>query len=701
MIAMGTTRQLTLRKKWPGGSASRVSLVLCLALAGSLAAQDAGPAAVFDRLPQLSAPTQVFASGMLEVYAVSPVRKVFAKDKPDAWGTVTRKDKIELSLVRNETEPFFLVVRPAAELQNVTISFAWAQQPANRGQAPATPGWSYRRVAEVPVKGFSKWYGMLGVETGTIPDPLLSSDAFTAPADLNSVLLVTAQTSFDVAAGRYAGAILVHADGKRLASIPVELEVWDIVLPASPLLQTLTHNLEDRSRASWTFLHDAGFTALKYGPQAPAVRLDENGELQIDFTEYKKGLDVVFGELGYESVLVPPSLLGSISQLSKSYLGLGITVGSERFWPIYDQYMKKIGDFYRAHGWHDKVIFYMFDEINEEHHALVIELARRAKLQYPEVTVMITTHVMSDALAAALDAWCVPWHFFATQVEHIPNWRKWQRQGLELWAYMNSLYMLNAPASLGANRFYPAVLAKYGYQGNFWWGIAYNAEKDPWTDLHRHGNQKEGMYGNGLLFYPPRRKETPGFQPWHASLRWDSYRQGLDEYALLAQLGELITQIRRNLGEPAGAEIFSKARIVNGWGSLLSREFRWHTYRPDGEYIHRFRQLLAHEIQTIRQQPHGIVAIDYATGPSIASATAWIRGVCPSGTLVTVAGQPITNAHRSQLQGASDQKPFVFQAEVPLQAGRNVIPIVLDDGQGKAKTFYREIEYQVPKAEEQ
>ena len=161
-----------------------------------------------------------------------------------------------------------------------------------------------------------------------IPDPLLSSDAFTAPADLNSVLLVTAQTSFDVAAGRYAGAILVHADGKRLASIPVELEVWDIVLPASPLLQTLTHNLEDRSRASWTFLHDAGFTALKYGPQAPAVRLDENGELQIDFTEYKKGLDVVFGELGYESVLVPPSLLGSISQLSKSYLGLGITVGS-------------------------------------------------------------------------------------------------------------------------------------------------------------------------------------------------------------------------------------------------------------------------------------------------------------------------------------------------------------------------------------
>ena len=675
------------------------------ALAGSLSAQDTGRSAVFDRLPQLCAPTQVFASELLKVYAVSPVRKVFAKDEPAAWGMVASKDRIQLSLVRNETEPFFLVLRPAAELQNVTISFAWASPPANSGPAHPAPTWSYRRVAEVPVKGISKWYGMLGAETGTIPDPLLSSDAFTAPAELNSVLLVAAETGFDVAAGHFVGTIRVHADGKRLASIPVELEVWDIALPVRPALQTLTHNLEEGSRASWKFLQEAGFTALKYGPQAPAVRLDENGELQIDFTEYKEGLDVVFGELGYDHVLVPPSLLGSISQLSKSYLGLGITVGSERFWPIFDRYMKRMGDFYRSHGWEDKVIFYMFDEINEEHHALVIELARRAKLQYPEVRVMITTHVMSDALAAALDAWCVPWHFFATKVAHIPNWQKWQREGLELWAYMNSLYTLNAQASLGANRFYPTVLAKYGYKGNFWWGIAYNAGKDPWTELHRHGNQKQGMYGNGLLFYPPRQKETPGFQPWHASLRWDSYRQGLDEYALLTQLGDAIAQIRRSLGEPASAEVFSKARIVHWWGSLLSSEFRWHTYRPDREYIHRFRQLLVHEIQTIRQQPPGIVAVEYAAGPSISSGTVSIRGVCPAGTRVTVAGQRISDARSGKVrnnktQWTADLKPFIFGTEVPLQVGRNLIRIVLDDGRGKTKTFYREIDYQVPPAAE-
>ena len=699
MIAIRTTPQLTPLRKWFTESVTRVSVVLCFALAGSVSAQDAGPSAGVDRLPQLCAPTQVFDSGTLKVYAVSPVRKVFARDKPAAWGTVTSKDQIQLSLARNETEPFFLVLRPAAELQNVAISFVWSPESVNSGQANAAPTWSYRRVAEVPVKGISKWYGMLGIETGTIPDPLLSGEAFTAPAELNSVLLVEAQTSFNVAAGLCAGFIRVHADGNILASIPVELEVWDIALPSTPTMQTLTHNLEDRSRASWTFLHEAGFTALKYGPHAPAIRLDENGELHIDFTEYKKGLEVVFGELGYDYVLVPPSLLGSISQLSKSYLGLGISVGSENFWPIFDQYMKRIGDFYRTNGWQDKVIFYMFDEINEEHHELVIELAQRAKLQYPEVMVMITTHVMSDALAAALDAWCVPWHFFATQVEHIPNWRKWQREGLELWAYMNSLYTLNAQTSLGANRFYPSVLAKYGYKGNFWWGIAYNAEKDPWTELHRHGNQKEGMYGNGLLFYPPRQKEAPGFNPWHASLRWDSYRQGLDEYALLAQLGDLITQLQRSLGEPAQADIFSKARILNWWGSLLASEFRWHTYRPDGEYIHRFRHLLAHEIQTIRQQPRGIVAVEYAASPALTNNTARIRGVCQAGTFVTVAGKRITDAHISKVPGSSDNKPFVFQAEVPLQPGRNLIPVVLDDGQGNAKTCYREIYYQVPKEE--
>ena len=692
MISISKTPQFTTMKKWLIESGTWVSVVLCFALAGSVSAQNAGTAAISDTLPQLCAPTQVFDSGKLKVYAVSPVRKVFAKDKPHAWGKVTSRDKIQLSLSRNETEPFFLVLRPSAELKNVTISFMWAAESATSGKAKAEPTWSYRRVAEVPVKGISKWYGLLGLETGTIPDPLLSDKAFTAAADLNSVLLVAAKTSFKVEPGLMAGSIRVHTDGKILATIPVELDVWDIALPSKPRLQTLTHNLQVRRRGSWKFLHDAGFTALKYGPDAPLVRLEKNGKLRIDFTEYKKGLDVVFKELGYDYVLVPPSLLGSISHLSKSYLGLGITVGSKKFWPIFDQYMKKMGDFYRTNGWEDKVIFYMFDEINKEHHKLVIQLAKRAKLHYPKVKVMITTHVMTDELAAALDAWCVPWHFFATQPDHIPNWQKWQREGLELWAYMNSLYTLNAKASLGANRFYPSVLAKYGYKGNFWWGIAYNADKDPWTELHRHGNQKEGMYANGLLFYPPRGKKKSGFKPWHSSLRWESYRQGLDEYDLMQLLGELLKQVRRSLGESAQEESFSKERILKSWGSLLSSKFRMQTYRSDVEYIHRFRQLIAHEIQTISQQPLGIIGVENAAGPFTLSNTAHIRGVCSAGTTVTVKGKRITKE-----LGFSATKPFVFRTKILLQPGRNLIPIGFDDGKGNAKTFFREIDYRVPK----
>jgi len=663
-----------------------VAVALFFAMAGSLYAQ---ASAVSDALPQLCAPTQVFDSGSLKVYAVSPVRKVFSQDNPDAWGKVTKKDTIRLSLARNESEPFFLVLRPSAELKNVTISFAPSLESAAGGKAGAESSWSYIRVGEVPVKGYSRWYGMAGWETGPVPDPLLSDDPFTAPANTNSVLLVNTQTTFDVSPGTYGFTIRVHADGKILAAIPVELEVWDIALSPKPKLQTLSHNLEVKERSSWNFLHDAGVTALKYGPEAPLVKLDENGELHIDFTEYKKGLDVIFDELGYDYVLVPPSLLGSISDIRQDYLGTGIPVGSENFWPIFDQYMKKMGDFYRTHGWEDKFIFYMFDEINEEHHELVIKLANRAKLHYPEVMVMVSTHVMSDELAAALDAWCVPWHFFATEPEHIPNWQKWKSEGLELWAYMNSLYTLNAKESLGANRFYPSVLAKYGYKGNFWWGIVYNADKDRWTDLHRHGNQKVGMYGNGLLFYPPREKTTSGFEPWHSSLRWESYRQGLDEYELMEMLGERITQVRRGLGEAASEEVFSKERILHWWGSLLSGAFRMQTYRPDVEYIHRFRQLLAHEIQTISQQPVGIVEVEYASGPDVVSDTAHIRGVCPAGTMVTVAGERITEA-----QGFSKEKPFVFFIDVALQPGGNLIPVVLDDGKGNAKTFYREIDYQ-------
>jgi len=157
-------------------------------------------------------------------------------------------------------------------------------------------------------------------------------------------------------------------------------------------------------------------------------------------------------------------------------------------------------------------------------------------------------------------------------------------------------------------------------------------------------------------------------------------------------LGERITQVRRGLGEAASDEIFSKERILHSWGSLLSGGFRMQTYRPDGEFIHRFRQLIAHELQTVSRQPLGIVAVESAGGPSTESNTAHIRGVCPSGTIVTVAGERITKA-----QGFSESTTFVFRAEVSLQPGRNLIPVKLDDGRGNAKTTYREIHYRAPK----
>ena len=652
-------------------------LALFLILEASVFAQ--GVQKTINRnLPQLSAPTRVFQSKLLQVFAVSPVRKVFERDKPNAWGEVTPKGKIQLSLARNESEPFFLVLRPTAQLKNVKLTF----KSATNRKATRELSWSYRRVAEVPVKGISKWYGMLGVETGTIPDPLLSDQPFTAKPNLNSVLLVEARTSSLIKPGVTAGSIQIEADGKTLAKIPVELDVWDIMLPRKPRMQTLTHNLERAGRASWTFLRNSGFTALKYGPDAPLVRL-KKGELHIDFEKYKKDLDIVFNELGYDYVLVPPSLLGYGSVLSKAYLGLGITVGSKRFWPVFDQYMKQMGDFYRAHGWEDKVIFYMFDEVNPENHPLVIKLAKRAKLHYPKVKVMITTHVMTDELAGALDAWCVPWHFFATNPKHIPNWRKWQRNGLELWAYMNSLYTLNAKSSLGANRFYPSVMARYGFKGNFWWGIAHNAGKDPWQEIHRHGNLKMGMYANGLLFYPPRRKKTSAFEPWHASLRWESYRQGLDEFALMEMLGDSITQVRRNLGALAKDERFSKERLLHSWGSLLADKFRMQTYRRDVEFVHRFRQLLAHEIQTISKRPLGLIAVENLDGPIASSDVATIRGISQAGTTVKVAGRRM--------------KTNVFRAKLRLRPGRNLIPVSFDDGKGNVKTLYREIEYRIPK----
>lgn len=636
--------------------------------------------------PMLLRPVLLHDGDELHVFAQSPTRKVLASADLLENKDLAKAERLELAACRNESEAVQLVLRPKQDLAQVTLDFG----PLTRANSTVpAEAWSWQRVVSVPVPQPTLYYGTGGWETGLIPDPLKAGRPFTAPSGEYSALWVEVNVPLQTQPGRYEGALEVRTGDRALASIPVALTVWDIALPTEPTFATNGHEMSQEPQVL-RFLKQRKVTSLKYGAGGLGIGFDrDTGRLSLETGPYKQSLDRAIDEAGIHSVCLPPSLLGSWDQMSKNYLSTGYTVGSDEFWPIFDQYLSQMREFYRQNGWVDNVLFYVVDEIREKRYPLVAKIARRAQEIFPELTVLLTADDMPDNLADALDVWVVPWHFFVTRAEDVRRWDELRARGLRLWCYMNSAYTINADWNPGAMRFFPSVCAKYGFEGVVWWHFSYyrvgGESRDPWagglmTQVSEDGKRR--LYGGGYLFYPPTEEEPF----WHSSLRWENFRQGIDEYEMLQLLRRHWARVRRALGPVALKPAFAADQAVRWWGSLLSEEFRLQTYREDKEYIHRFRQLLAHEIQHLPKPPLALVDLGPDGGWSSTDRTLEVRGVVAAGTRVVIGDQTASvNA---------EDEPYVFAESYRLKPGTNLISVRLSDGQGRVKILYREVLYE-------
>ncbi len=337
---------------------------------------------------------------------------------------------------------------------------------------------------------------------------------------------------------------------------------------------------------------------------------------------------------------------------------------------------------------------------------LTAELCRRAKEAWPELRVLLTTNFMSDELAEHLDIWCPGWHLFAVRADEAPEqWRQRRGQGVEMWAYLNSAYMMNAEWNPTAMRLFPVGLARNGFTGALWWslraegsgyGDEYEGEADPWAEMRPYKSVKPDKtyydFGNGHLLYRPRAHDPN----WRSSLRWEAFRQGLDEYDLLMLLQERMGAAAEALG--VAGEVHAEA-LMQEWASMLATGFRLQSYRAEGPWVQRFRQLLAHEIEALGREPLALVSVSPAaallsspvtikpaSGSEVELASpedATISGVCRTGTRVTISGEPV--------EVREGDGHATFSQTVTLQPGRNLVEIEVTAPDGATSTLYREL----------
>ncbi|MBI2299396.1 MAG: DUF4091 domain-containing protein [Armatimonadetes bacterium] len=108
-----------------------------------------------------------------------------------------------------------------------------------------------------------------------------------------------------------------------------------------------------------------------------------------------------------------------------------------------------------------------------------------------------------------------------------------RRHGASIWAYENELYPLDVPDCGLLMRGFPWRLRRYDVEGVEWWAVS-KWRTDPWIEP----NQYELQNGGGCFLYPtPGRKGRP-----IDSVRWELYRQGVEDYDVLTLVRERATR---------------------------------------------------------------------------------------------------------------------------------------------------------------
>ncbi|MEI6501444.1 MAG: DUF4091 domain-containing protein, partial [Armatimonadota bacterium] len=266
------------------------------------------------------------------------------------------------------------------------------------------------------------------------------------------------------------------------------------------------------------------------------TRPEGTDKLEVDLSGLHEAITNNLKRFGLTVFNVPSIFLGDASGFyAKDKKWLGFDILSPAFDAAYGDYCRRVGEALRAEGVLDYAIWQVWDEPQDEEMMQAVKhLIGLVKKAVPEAKVYMTTGIKPELLGQ-VGIWCLPWP--DTYNRRLAAEAK--AGGAELWAYDNSLYSLDVPDSSLLLRHYLWTLRKYGVTGVEWWAIS-QWNKDPWLTTNEYAPQN----GGGYFLYPtPDRKGAPV-----NSIRWEMYREGVEDYDLLTLLGQEMDRAVRAIG---------------------------------------------------------------------------------------------------------------------------------------------------------
>ena len=356
----------------------------------------------------------------------------------------------------------------------------------------------------------------------------------------------------DTPAGTYRGALRVETRNVGAAEIPVEVIVWDFVLPAGPSLENHFGGFERVARYHGLDPRSDSFRQLeeRYIAMMAEHRLNPPLPARLRPDVADDG-----------SAIFAPDLDGALTEFVTCYHVTNIDVPRAPFADPLDADRDKAVRYYRSwyaylerKGWAAGAYLYMLDEPNDAAaYERVRDLGQLVAEAEPRLRRLVVEQpYVQDpdwgALDAAIDIWCPLFGFV-----HEPSVRRVIAQGAAVWSYSALVqpappyhpeydavrndnppyWQIDFPPA--SYRIAPWLNRRYGITGLLYWSTVYwgSPDRNPWHDP----GFRVRWNGDGFLFYPG---SEAGIDGPIASIRLKNLRDGMEDYEyfrILEQLG--------------------------------------------------------------------------------------------------------------------------------------------------------------------
>ncbi len=436
----------------------------------------------------------------------------------NAQAPSANRTKVSISCARNESEALQLVFRPTSAGAITSVS---ASLTGPGGVTVPQRNFDIRRACYVPIHTPSKTGQFLtepirSAFTGNLPDPLVKFAPVSFDAgDPNIIIWVDVTIPRQMPAGTYNGQVNLHTSA-GVVNVPVELKVWNFVLPERPSCKTSFQMSRYASAEVFPF-HKVTERVDKYSltrdyvSEMARYKIAETNPL-IPYVWYTGTLPAFPAEYDVEYSRVLDELNLSTHSIGHESGPLLADTTVESATPYVTSYYEPLAAHLAAKGWLDNA-FVQIDEPQPYAYQGVRNFIDAFRLQPHAKDVKMGAYVYNaeayDALRNHVDI-LIPENNDALNIAS-PAAIAAYPAGKEVWTYYTQTIhqFIDAP-SIDQRLMAPKVWWM-GAKGMSTWAIAIWWQENEYVVFQNPWVNPGGQYGNGTLayFYPPDPRACP------------------------------------------------------------------------------------------------------------------------------------------------------------------------------------------------